>query len=87
MNKDTLQEVQDLAAVFFTPNEITQILGIDESLQFEDDFKQAYKKGQLITEAQLRKGIFKLAKQGSSPAQNLAMKILENTKLNEIRYE
>lgn len=87
MNKETLQEVQDLAAVFFAPDEILQVLDLDPSFLQDAEFKEAYKRGQLVTEAQLRKGILKLAKQGSSPAQNLAMKILEKTRLKEIRNE
>jgi len=45
---------------------------------------KAFQRGRLKREAEVRKGIFDLAQNGSSPAQAFAMKIIENAKLDDL---
>jgi hypothetical protein len=44
---------------------------------------KAFQRGRLKREAELRKGIFDLAQNGSSPAQTLALKLVENAKADD----
>lgn len=74
----------------FTKEEIAVILEVDPAslislLQDQDNsvFK-AFQKGRLKREAEVRKGIFDLAQNGSSPAQTFAMKLIENAKANDV---
>jgi hypothetical protein len=61
-----LVEVQKLAALLFTEEEIFIILTRDEDVKNFDD---AYQKGRLLSIMEVRRSIFNMAKQGSSPAQ------------------
>lgn len=80
LNEEQLNEVEELAGYFFTEEEIREITGIQDR---EPAFAKAMRKGQLKAEAEVRKGIVELAKAGSSPAQTLAWKMIENLKRNE----
>jgi len=44
----------------------------------------AFQRGRLKREAEVRKGIFDLAQNGSSPAQTFAMKLIENAKADDL---
>lgn len=87
LNDDEVKQVEELAAVFFTPKEIAiimqlNIIDVDEAM--EDDeaaFYLAFQKGRLQSEYDLRKSIAKLAKSGSSPAQTMSMDMLNKSKL------
>ena len=74
----------------FTKEEIAVILEVDPAelvvlLQDKDNQAfRAFQRGRLKREAEVRKGIFDLAQNGSSPAQTFAMKIIENAKMDDI---
>jgi hypothetical protein len=74
----------------FTREEIAVILEVDvaelKSLlqDRESPALRAFQRGRLKREAEVRKGIFDLAQNGSSPAQAFAMKIIENAKLDDV---
>jgi hypothetical protein len=87
MNDTDLKEVQELAELHFSRKEVATILGLDADLAESEEFEKAFETGRLLCDAQLRRAIFKLAKQGSSPAQNLALKIMEADRVREIREE
>lgn len=81
-----LQQVKDLAALFFTPREIAVMLEVDP-LAFCDlclaegtTIYQAFQGGRLQAEVDLRTSITKLAKSGSSPAQTMAMDLLKQSR-------
>jgi hypothetical protein len=77
LSEEQIKEVEALAELFFSPEEIQLISGV----QAEDpDFKKAYQRGNLKSEAEIRKSIIQLAKDGSSPAQTLAWKMVEINK-------
>lgn len=84
---DQLKAITELASLFFTPKEIA-VMQEWPVQEFEYDCKEesspaynAYYSGRLQTEVDLRKSIIKLAKSGSSPAQTMAMDMLNKSKL------
>lgn len=90
MSQEQLTEIENLAALFFTPNEIATIIGIssqqeiDEFILLNESAKNAINTGRLKSEAEIRKSIFELAKQGSAPAQLLATKFIDQYHLRKI---
>ena len=89
-NESFISDIETYASLMFTKEEIAVILEVDpaelkallqerESLVFK-----AFQRGRLKREAEVRKGIFDLAQNGSSPAQAFAMKIIENAKLDDV---
>ena len=85
-----ISEVETYASLMFTKEEIAVILEIDPAelvvlLQDQDNKAfRAFQRGRLKREAEIRKGIFDLAQNGSSPAQTFAMKLIENAKANDL---
>lgn len=75
-----LSEAEKLAALFFTREEIKIIISENES----SDFEFSYQRGQLKQIAMLRKSIFEQAANNSTPAQVLAMKIIDACKINQL---
>lgn len=76
-----------MAAVFLAPAEIAIMLELDvlevkAAMQDEaHPFYRAFFKGRLQSEFDLRRSIVKLATSGSSPAQTMAMDLLNKSKL------
>jgi hypothetical protein len=79
---EQIQEAEGLSGLFFIPEDILLIMGLPENTMQDKDFQRAYKRGRLISEAKIRKSIFEHAQNGSSPAQNMAVKIIEDSKLD-----
>lgn len=81
-----IEEVERLAAAAYTPKQVAFMLGIRPSvvkewMENEDhDFTVAYYKGFYSSELAVRESTFQLARNGSSPAQTLSIKIFEETK-------
>jgi hypothetical protein len=84
---DKVKEVQTLAGEYFTNDEITIALELDPSVQIEKWFIDAVNTGALTTKSIVNKGVMKLAKQGSGPAQTLALKMERQTIINKIWNE
>ncbi|MGB0521415.1 MAG: hypothetical protein ACPGJS_00575 [Flammeovirgaceae bacterium] len=88
LSKEQYKELEQFAGVFFSIQEIATVMELDgEALKhaYEDpssDIHQTIQRGRLKQEAELRKIIFNLAKGGSSPAQNLALKIIQEAKID-----
>lgn len=82
-----LQELQNLAALFFTPRQVAQMLELPaEEFVFacedpEHAIYKAFYAGRLQGEVDLRTGILKMAKAGSSPAQTMALDLLKQSTL------
>ena len=82
---EELAEVENLAGLFFTPREISIMLELDlheiyDQLDAKDgNFFCAFLKGKLQSEVDLRKAINQLARAGSSPAQTMAMDLLNKS--------
>jgi len=89
LSEAQLVELEDFAGVFFSIKEIAIVMQLDENelrLAYENPqsmIHQTIQRGKLKQEAELRKVIFTLAKGGSSPAQNLAFKIIQEAKIDE----
>lgn len=85
LTSDQLTELESLASYFFTPDECAIVLSIstDElEMALEDDTDpgyKAYQRGKLKSKLELRKSILTLAKQGSSPAQTMALRLLDES--------
>jgi hypothetical protein len=85
-----LSEIEHYAALMFSRSEIAIILELDPG-DFDkllhnkdgDPFK-SFQKGRLKKEAMIRKSIFELAENGSSPAQSFAIKLIENAKMDDL---
>ncbi len=87
IHESILNEIKELAGLFFTPKEIALMTEIDESffmdcISKEDNvIYRNFQSGRLTSEMELRKCIIKLAKSGSSPAQTMSMDILNSSKI------
>lgn len=86
--EEELKEVEEMAALFFSPESIAKVIGISDQDILnclaipEHQITIAFARGSLRTEVELRKSILKLAKQGSSPAQTLSMKLRDELNSN-----
>jgi hypothetical protein len=83
ISEKQFQTIEDMAATGFIPEQIAEVLEMSEG-QFMDLYRnrcslvyKRYRKGFLEAEYKLRVRIFKDAGNGSSPAQTLAKKILD----------
>ena len=89
-NESFITEVEQYASLMFSKEEIAIILEVDPAelvvlLQDQDNKAfRVFQRGRLKREAEVRKGIFDLAQNGSSPAQTFAMKLIENAKANDL---
>lgn len=85
ITSEELAEVENLAGLFFSPREISVMMEFDadeinEHLDSrQGDFYRAFQKGRLQNEVDLRKAIMQLARAGSSPAQTMAMDLLNKS--------
>lgn len=83
-NEDHYGAIEEMAANGFSMEEIAEVIASDDQLFLpvmqnkHSSFYQAYRKGFLKSQLELRQRIFKDAKNGSSPAQMLAKKILDD---------
>lgn len=86
ISTEQLTEIEEMAGLFMTPKAIAIIVGIDESDFMDElddsdsDLYRHYYRGHYKAEAELRAAVMRLAKQGSSPAQTLALKLWEQSK-------
>ena len=86
-SNEQLQQVNELAAVFFTPREISIIMEMDEETFMDDvnredhPLSKAFLSGKLKSEFEVRKSIVQLAKSGSSPAQAMSMELIKQNNL------
>lgn len=88
---DDLVEITRLAGLFFTPSEIAFMLEFDSSIlkafnspgkgKYNNDIYNSYHGGRLQGEIDLRTGIMKMAKAGSSPAQTMALDLLKASRI------
>ena len=80
LTQDQRTEIENLAALQFAASQIAIIVGVAKEL-VENSIE--YQRGQLKKEAELRKTIFRLAEQGSTPAITQAMRLIESWKKKE----
>ena len=89
-NESFLSDLESYSALMFTRGEIAVIMEVDQNelsdllMDKQSPAYKAFQRGRLKREAELRKGIFDLASNGSSPAQTLALKLIENAKTDDL---
>ena len=87
LNDELLSQIEQYSGLMFSKDEIASILELDseEFINCLEDPQadKAFKKGRLLRDAELRKAIFDLAANGSSPAQAFAAKLIENAKMDD----
>lgn len=89
-NEETLISVERMAGAAFTIDEIADVLELEATdlhACMEDKrnlFYKAYRKGYLARQLEVRERIFKDAKHGSSPAQTLANKMLDDVMIKTL---
>jgi hypothetical protein len=87
-----LEMISELAESAFAPGRIAFMIDVEPEVfrQLIEDIAHpasiAYYKGFYTNENAVRKSIMQLARNGSSPAQTLAMQMIERTK-TEMRHE
>lgn len=87
LEKEQLEELERLGGLFFAPEKVAIILQVDkrmlqEAIREEGTLEhQAYWRGFLQSEAEIRQGVLELAKNGSSPAQVMAKELIQEAKM------
>jgi hypothetical protein len=86
LTEEQLAAIEQMAALQFSPQEVAIITGAgDAGAEFQalSEFSQAMLRGNLREQALVRTGIFQHAKNGSSPAQVLALQLIEQYKVSQ----
>lgn len=85
-NEEQLKTIEEMAALFFSPEEIAINLEIDEIDDFitmieikSGEGFRAYTRGRLRSEYELRSAIRQAAINGSSPAQNMMITFFKDS--------
>ncbi len=87
ITSEDIEEIKNLASLFFTPKEIAIMLEIREEFMMSEMNNEdsaiyhAFQSGRLQSEMELRRSIVKLAKSGSSPAQTMSLDLLNKSKI------
>jgi hypothetical protein len=93
LTPDQLAEVESFAGLYFTIDEVAEIMGLDTPQVHQaysdklSPFYKHYKRGFLISESKVRKCILDLALRNSSPAQEAIKKLSRDTANKNLRYE
>lgn len=93
LNEEQLTEITRLGAAAYNPKQTAFALGISPATflsWLKDDEHAAtiaYFKGFYSSELAIREGVFLLARSGSSPAQTLALKLFDETRIKIISDE
>lgn len=80
---EQLAEIEEFAALHFTKAEIAIIMDFTNDEIENTHVKEAMNRGRLKAEAEVWQSIFRLAKQGSSPAQTLAIQRINKLKAKD----
>lgn len=84
--QESLQKIEEFSELQFRPSQIATILEIDVDLFLEEiesetgNVFKAFVRGQLKGEAEVRKSILNMARQGSTPAQKQWMEIISENR-------
>lgn len=68
MKPEQITEIEDLAALQFSVEEVAVVMDMPSAQLSEGDGLRAYMRGRLKAQAEVRRSIVSMAKQGSSPA-------------------
>lgn len=80
MTEEQLQTIEQLAGLFYSPEKVAIMTEIDiDALKMpENPAYKAYWKGYYQSEAEFRTKVVALAKAGSSPAQTMTLKFIQD---------
>lgn len=84
LSNEQLEEITENAKLLFSKREVATILQIPLPLLHTDEFETAYQRGYLLSQVEFRAVILRLSSQGSTPAQNIVSKMIEQTDLNNL---
>lgn len=90
LTKQQLEEIERLAGLFFSIKEVALIIGVNtiafsrEVKTFDTVAYQHYNKGRLLKEAEIRTTTMTMAKQGSTPALNQAIKLWQEQQIKNL---
>jgi len=79
MDENDREKVEEMAALQFTDAELATIFLMDAD-EFVKKYRSAIDRGRLLAEAEVRKSLAQLAKQGSTPAQKQFMELNHRAK-------
>jgi hypothetical protein len=91
LNNAQLEDIEKLAAAAYSPKQVAFMIGVrptefEELIKDEDsDAAIAYFKGLYTSEYSIRESTLTLARNGSSPAQTLALKLFDENRRNLIK--
>jgi hypothetical protein len=89
LTNDELVQLEEHASLMFSIREIALILGFHEAVLrslVSDEKRPEYvhfNRGRLLAEAKIRKSIYDLANNGSSPAQTQFLELIDDAKLDD----
>jgi hypothetical protein len=90
MNEQLLAQLEEMSSLMLAKKDIATILEIDQedfndflSDKLADPWKR-FQSGRMKTIAQVRKSIFELASNGSSPAQMEAMRLIRDAQMDDL---
>ena len=89
LNPAELKDLEEFASLFFSTPELAILLQqplsyLKAEMQNPDSpVAAAIQRGRLLQEAKIRKSIIDLATQGSSPAQAIVLKLIQEFKISE----
>ena len=90
ISEELLIQIEELSSLMLSKKQIAVIIEFNQQdfkalLKDEDDAPYLrFQRGRLVQEAEVRKSIMELAKNGSSPAQAFAFKLIENAKMDDL---
>ncbi|OQX93049.1 MAG: hypothetical protein B6I17_04560 [Tenericutes bacterium 4572_104] len=90
LSQDQLNNIEKYSSLFFSYKEIAILMKLDVEIFIDfvtdnnTEIYKSYQRGKLISEAELREQIVKLAKMGSPAAQQEAFKLIDTQKIKEI---
>ncbi len=91
LSEEQIKEIEEYSGLFFSVHDIAVIMELDADL-FRKEVKDfgsvaynAFKRGRLLAEAKVRKGVIDLATSGSGPAQTIALRFIEDSKIDDLK--
>lgn len=88
LSEDELKNITRMAAAAYTPYQVAFAMGINKDAftaaitEDNNPISIAYFKGLYSSELAVRESVFQLARAGSSPAQTLTLRMLDETRKN-----
>lgn len=92
LSEKQLAELEQMAGLMLPLEDIAICMGVslpdlvDQIARENSPASIAFRRGSLTTEIKLRNSIIRLANQGSSPAQTLAMKLQDQFNVNKAKH-